>query len=25
VWVIEIRDREGNVLDTLTQTEHFES
>lgn len=24
VWVIEIRDREGNVLDTLTQTEHYE-
>lgn len=25
VWTIEIRDRTGKVLDTLTQTEHYES
>jgi len=24
VWTIEIKDRDGNVLDTLTQTEHYE-
>lgn len=24
VWMIEIRDRDGNVLDVLTQTEHYE-
>ena len=25
VWTIEIKDRDGNVLDTLTQTEHYEA
>lgn len=25
IWTIEIRDREDKVLDTLTQTEHYES